>query len=128
MPRVFQHTKSDSLNKDGKTRFLAPVGPGTLFSDNKGKRFAEVTDGLSNTLMLVEVDEEHAVEWTKPDDLEYDSEKPLTGLADDQGAFLALFADGSVKSLSRKAEKAIAALFTFAGGEVVQWSELEVRK
>ena len=33
---------------------------------------------MSNTIMAVEADEAHAVIWTKPDDLEFDPQKPRT--------------------------------------------------
>ena len=60
-----------------------------------GARFAEITDGLSNTLMVVEANE--AVEWAKPDELALDPDKPLPKLGKQfPHGFNALFADGHV--------------------------------
>ncbi|WP_410969410.1 hypothetical protein, partial [Salmonella sp. SAL04284] len=50
-------------------------GPGAAFDGVDGRTFAEITDGTSNTLLVVESND--AVPWTKPDDLPYDPEKPV---------------------------------------------------
>ena len=39
---------------------------------DKRLSFRDVRDGSSNTIMLVDVAEKDAVEWTRPDDLAYD--------------------------------------------------------
>src|SRR4029079_16045794 len=43
-----------------------------------GGRLTNITDGTWNTILAVEAAE--AVPWTKPDELEYDSENPLAKL------------------------------------------------
>ena len=81
----------------GKTIYLGVTGKGGVFS-KKGTQLAEITDGTSNTAMLVEVDPELAVEWTKPQDYERDQSNPLRGLGNAQpGGFNATLADGSVR-------------------------------
>jgi hypothetical protein len=87
---------------------------------NKKVKITDILDGSSNTIMVVESDDEHAVIWTKPDDLEIDLKKPLAGLGKRApGAFLFLFADGSVHFVRETvAPKTLANLFTIAGGEV----------
>ena len=53
------------------TTYRVFTGPGALFEKGKDTGFAEVTDGTSNTFMVVEAKE--AVPWTKPDaELEFD--------------------------------------------------------
>lgn len=121
MPRIYQ-SANPKLTAAGKTRLAAPSGEGTLFpAKNQPLRISEIPDGTSNTIMLVEADDAHAVVWTKPDDLEIDLKKPLAGLAiRPPGAFLALLADGSVRFLREEIDpKTVAALFTRAGGEMV---------
>ena len=62
---------------------------------------ADITDGMSNTLMAVEVDDAKAVIWTKPDDLDFNAANPLAGLGNLwHSGFLAVFCDGSVRLLS----------------------------
>jgi hypothetical protein len=110
----------------GKTTYLAPrgaTGPkgGEVKYGVLGVPIKEVTDGTSNTIMVVEMNDEAAVEWTKPGDLDVDPKQPLKGLIGhyEQG-FLAAFADGSVRFIrgTVKAET-LNALFTRNGGEVV---------
>jgi hypothetical protein len=59
--------------------------------------FARITDGISNTIMIVETDPDQAVTWTQPDDWELDT-NPARGLGQLRpGGFCALFCDGSVQ-------------------------------
>jgi hypothetical protein len=61
----------------------------------------KITDGTSNSVLVLEVNENAAVVWTKPDDLVFDPTKPLAGLgAAHPGGFLAALADGSVRFIS----------------------------
>ena len=54
----------------GKTVYLAVTGKNTAFPQDGSKlRLADVTDGLSNTIFAVEVNDESAVPWAKPADL-----------------------------------------------------------
>jgi hypothetical protein len=105
----------------GMTNYLGVAGPGTIF-DPRGKvTFASVTDGLSNTIMVVETLD--AVPWAKPADLAYDPAKPLPKItpAWPGGMTNVLLGDGSVRTLSVKtvAERTLRALFTRNGGEVI---------
>ena len=96
MPSVYRSTMSPSGSTD--TCYFALTGPGTVFSGQEGTSFREITDGTSNTLMIVEA--KRAIPWTKPEDIPYDPEKPIPQLGGyfEQG-FLGLFCDGSVHFL-----------------------------
>jgi hypothetical protein len=83
-------------------------------------RIADVTDGTSNTLFVVDADDDHAVVWTKPDDLEVAEDNPARGLSDRNGGFSVLLVDGSVRLLPKDIDrKTLWALFTRNGGEVI---------
>jgi len=120
MPAVFRrpHTR---VGDEGKTTYLAPVGENTAFSRNKQTRLASFRDGTSNTILLVEASDDHAVSWTKPDDLNYDAKQPAKGLRKLPGdVFLVAMADGSVRPFSTTISAAsLQALFTRNGGEVI---------
>lgn len=110
------------LVAEGRTRVVIPSGEKTIFPGDKKRDvgFNNILDGTSNTIMLVESADEQAVVWTKPDDLEVDFDKPLKGLGiRPPGAFLAVFADGSIKFLRETIDpKTLGAMFTLAGRDV----------
>ena len=100
------------------------TGKSTPFEDPTGNKIADIVDGTSNTLMVVEGD--GPVPWTKPEDLPFDPDKKLPKLGGqfDEG-FVAGFCDGSVRFISYKiSEKTLKALITRNGGEVINTSEL----
>jgi hypothetical protein len=114
IPPVYQ-TLEAKAKKAGKTTYLAPVGKGLMFTgDKEGVRIADVTDGMSNTILILQADEEHAVSWTKPQDLKVDPKKPAEGLVDyAESGSPVLFVDGSTASLRKGiAEAPLAALLT----------------
>ena len=84
----------------------------------KGMKIETITDGSSNTFMVVEAGE--AVPWSKPDDLLYDGEKPLPRLGGPNGTFAAAMCDGSVRTFRRARfpDQDLRAAITAAGGEV----------
>ncbi|MCU0878866.1 MAG: DUF1559 domain-containing protein [Pirellulaceae bacterium] len=68
----------------------------------QGTKFQLITDGTSNTIIVVEALPEAAVVWTKPDDLVIEEKAPLAGLANEATpTFSTLFGDGSVRVISR---------------------------
>ncbi len=86
--------------KPGQTNYRAFVGDAAMFDAVKGRRFVEVTDGLSNTLMVMAGGD--PVPWAKPDDFDYDPTKefPADYAKAFDDALLVLFADGSVRSIN----------------------------
>jgi hypothetical protein len=120
MPAVFM-TRDLKSAADGKTCWLAVKGKGFAWEPGRETTFAQIVDGLSNTVAVVKVSESAAVDWMKPDDLDFDPGDPTAKLADRAGKFLALVFDGSTKNISLKAK--IAAWFTIAGGEMIEPEE-----
>src|SRR5208282_4771316 len=119
MPAVYRSPKSQA--EKGKTNYLAPVGNGALYSSSRDEpQTKDIKDGPSHTLMVVEVDDRHAVIWTKPDDLAFDPKEPKKGIGNlYEDGFVCAFCDGSAYFFSRNVDpKTLAALFTRAGGEV----------
>jgi hypothetical protein len=121
MPKIFV-CPSAKLRKKGMTTYLAPLGKNTIFSGNTGVPISNISDGTASTIMLVDADSEHAVIWTKPDDLEIDLEKPLKGLADQhENGFWSTLCDGSGRFIPKSIElKTLKALFTRNVGDPVE--------
>lgn len=123
MPKVFE---SAQPGEKGKTRFLGFAGEGTVFGPRKGLKLRDLTDGSSSTLLAVEVAPEKAVIWTKPEDAAFNPADPKLGMGRLGEKFVALFADGSVKSLKSSIDnEKLKGLITFAGGEMIDIFFLE---
>jgi hypothetical protein len=125
MPKVYQSPNSTA--GPGKTVYLTVRGDKMLFTAPSsdamptGIGIAQVTDGTSNTIMVVEANDDSAVIWTKPDDFVPNEADPLKGLLGLRpGGFMAALADSSVRIISDKIEpKMLMRLFIRADGEVV---------
>jgi hypothetical protein len=104
----------------GMTSYRGIAGPGASFETGKKLKIADFTDGLSNTVLVIETNE--WVPWAKPGDFPFDPKKPLPRIvpAGNQPVFNALMGDGSVRAIDAKvAEKTLKAMFTRSGGERV---------
>jgi hypothetical protein len=119
MPKVFRNPESKA--SPGKTTYLGPVGNAMMFTgEPKGVPIAEITDGTANTVFIVEVDDNHAATWTRPEDWKVDLTHPEIGLRCSENLYHFGFADGSVRFLHQKTDpKILKAFFTRNGGEVI---------
>lgn len=117
MPRTYANP---NLPAGSATNYLAVIGPDSVFSKT-GIRIQRIADGTSNTAMMVEVNADRAVSWTKPVDHEFNEKAPKAGLgALRPGVFLTAFADGSVRGVRISVDPNILrALVTKSGREVI---------
>lgn len=137
MPKIF----ADPAQRDpaGKTTLLLPVQSETVFPPSiepklnntkfrnkplviaEGLTYRDITDGTSQTILLVEVAPESAVPWTKPADWEVDLEDPLNGLRQEgRDGFVAGFCDGHGKYIGFDISPGLLKkLLTRAGGELI---------
>jgi prepilin-type processing-associated H-X9-DG protein len=104
------------------TTYLAVVAPGGCLRPIEPRPLSEITDEHSQTLMVVEVDSQHAIPWMAPTDAD---EKLLLGLGPKTtlahaGGMNAAFVDGHVQFLSAELPAAERrALISIAGDDAI---------
>lgn len=129
MPPVYRSPHSQA--PPGYTTYLAVTGPDAVFipprdSDfgrekARGTSFADILDGTSHTVVVVEAGDKKAVPWTKPEDFPANTDDPADALwrGPANRSVHVLFADGSVY-FGELTDVQLKAFSTRAGGELVQ--------
>ena len=103
MPDLF---KSLSVSiPDGHTMLLAPVTEASIFSQTPengrlGAGVGEITDGMFNTMMILQGGAKNAVPWTSPQDLNTKDLSDTNFNTGHPGTFCAALGDGSTRSVS----------------------------
>jgi prepilin-type processing-associated H-X9-DG protein len=96
MPLIYE-MPDDTKAREGETYYLVITGPDTVFHGSKKMKLRDITDGTSNTLLVVEA--KSPVIWSKPDDLPLPKDKdkrlPVGGLF--TNGFNVLMCDGSAR-------------------------------
>ena len=143
MPDAFRHPKLDL--EDGKTVYLAVVGEGSAIREMptehgttpRGNVF--IPDGESNTIAFVEVNEEFATVWTRPDDYRWeDQAKIVDGLAGNwmvsywfserttyKDLWLTVTVDGAGRYLRVSDNRVLESLIRIDDGAPIDWDELD---
>jgi hypothetical protein len=116
-PKVYATGKN--VSDPSYTSWRVFVGNGAAFEMDQQLNLDAFPDGSSNTILVVEAGV--AAFWSKPDELHYDSAKPLPKLGGRfKEGFLAGMADGTVRLIPASTdEKTIRALITRNGAETV---------
>lgn len=102
------------------TRYRVLVGPGTLFDPalDRGVRFSEINDGTSNTIFAIEAAD--TVPWPQNKELPFTPTGPFPSVGHPaRNTVLVLFADGSVRSVTKANPEALKAAATRKGGEMM---------
>ncbi len=117
MPRGF-HCPRDGPEGGTTTSYVAVVGPETVWPGSDSMPLRMIKDGMSNTIILVEV-ANSGINWMEPRDLPFSA--VARGInSPHPGGFHVAFADGSARSISSSISRAVLeALFTRAGGEPI---------
>jgi hypothetical protein len=123
IPTVYRHP-DDQDPSSTATRILALAGPDTAFPGASGISSKDVTDGLRNTLFLVEVPLGMEVPWTAPQDLDsallLNVVRNPAGKRPQSNGVECLFGDGTVRSLTEAASPSVLnSIRSIAGGEPV---------
>jgi hypothetical protein len=138
MPAVFRDPVEPANSTSSS--YYGLTGPSTIFFGKEGAKFDQITDGLSNTFMLVEAKRD--IPWTKPEDIPYAADvaagdaptrnvsryvidAPLPKLGGHYAdIFLVGMCDGSVRAISQKIDPALLRyLLSRDGGEAIDWEK-----
>ncbi|MDG2221086.1 MAG: DUF1559 domain-containing protein [Rubripirellula sp.] len=114
---------SSKIAEPQQTAFRAPVFPGSVWhGDGTPKEFRDVTDGMSDTIALIEAPATDLVAWANPEPWVIDQRDPLSDVFGDRNLITVLLLDGSVHAFTRDelADGKLEAMLTIAGGEVIE--------
>lgn len=123
MPQLYT-IPNRPTDKPGMTYIQGFVGEHAVFLPGpRGRALLSITDGTSNTLMVVEGDE--AVPWTKPADIPFD-DKNVPKLIGTQGGFNGLMTDGSVRFFRTPIDpEMLRRLIHASDGEIVDFEKVK---
>lgn len=117
---VYSCPSTDEMTN--KTTYLAIIAPDSCLGATRPRRLSDITDGLSQTLMVIEVPSDRSVPWMSPQDAD---EALILSLSPDSklphpGGTNAAMCDGSIRFLSLDLSPAARrALISIAAGDKV---------
>ncbi|MCO6043853.1 DUF1559 domain-containing protein [Aeoliella sp. ICT_H6.2] len=101
MPEVYRCPGLPGSVDASMTTYCVVVGPEFVFKGADGTRVDDLLDGANETLLVVEVSSDHAVQWMSPEDID---EQTILQLLQNKkvthpGRLIAAYADGRIESL-----------------------------
>lgn len=125
MPDAFKSPLAKGV-EDNKTIFQIPISATSAFRPGEELKITDVSDGTSNTLLIVTTAPTKAVIWTKPQDWNVDAKNPWKGLArEERDVIQAVRIDASTFVLPKTlSSENLQALITRDGEEVIPRHEL----
>jgi hypothetical protein len=114
MPKIYAAPSEAASNL---TYYQAFYGPNTAFEGAHGTKVKDFTDGLAETILLIEAAE--PVPWTKPQDLDYRRDLPVPRIGGLRSVgTIAAFANGRVVTIPTNiSEQTLRALITRNAGD-----------
>ncbi|MBI1345688.1 DUF1559 domain-containing protein [bacterium] len=103
-----------------KTTYMVISTPDSIFPGAEARKLEDTTDGTSQTLMVIEVPGEQAIEWMSPYDADATVLEDFMVVSKNShtGGRHGLLADGAVRFISENIDrKVLEAAFTIAAGD-----------
>ncbi|MEZ6057087.1 MAG: DUF1559 domain-containing protein [Planctomycetaceae bacterium] len=99
----------------------------TAFTAEEGSRFRDLSDGMTNIVLVVSSGPSTAVEWTKPETIPFNETNPLAEFGSPAGkSFYVVAGDGRVHSIRPDADPAIVArLLLCNDGNPVNFADVQ---
>jgi len=128
MPAIFGMDPTDPGFAKNRTRFQVIQAKGGVFDGDTATQLAQMKDGSSNTLLVLEAGE--SIEWTKPDQLRFDPKGAMPKLGNPaQRECLILLGDASIQPISRDVSaEAFGPLVTKNGNDSLDWLRLRGKR
>jgi len=124
IPKVYQNLDYKGLGSH--TTVLAINGPGAVFNPGEKLHFRNVTDGTSQTVLVINAGPDKAVPWTKPQDLTYQPDAIVKSLGDVNDPFMVMFADGAIYPVRKTVdERTLLKMFQRNDGKFLVREELK---
>ncbi len=102
------------------SNYVAVVDPSAIFTGATPTTYGMISDGMANTILVVEVGPDHAVPWMSPDDITLNEYLSLPSKSQHAGGSNVAMADGSVRFFSDMTPpEDVQAMLTKDGGEMV---------
>ena len=116
MPDLFRSPLADSEQPPNSTNVFTIQDPNSVMpAGARYRKFADVTDGLSNAIVAIELPN-HSVPWTQPTDLTIAEAIQLIRANKQPETILALMLDGSIISIGKLTDEELTMLFTINDG------------
>ena len=123
IPDVYKSLDYQGLGN--KTNVVGLSGAGAVFNPDRALGIRHITDGTTQTVLVIMAGPDKAVPWTQPIDLHYDMANVSQSLGDVGDSFLALFCDGSVQRIRSMIDpKTLIRLFQYDDGETIDFEKV----
>ena len=117
MPDLFRSPLADPAQPPNNSNVFTIQDPNSVMpSGARYRKFSEVTDGLANAIVAVDLPN-HSVPWTQPTDLTIAEAIQLIRANKQPEKIQALMLDGSIISIGKLTDEELTKLFTINDGD-----------